>query len=288
VLRDGRVVATRSVEQLTIDEIVRLMVGRQLGAQHREASRPIGAVALRVERLTREPAVREVSFEVRRGEVLGIAGLVGSGRTELLRAIFGADRARSGAVYVNEGSPRQFHQPREAVRAGLAMIPEDRKQHGLLLDKPVRMNATLAHLAALARPRGWINLRVEHRAAEEYSDLVAVQRASVEQPAVELSGGNQQKVVIARWLMRGADVLLFDEPTRGIDVAAKQTIYRLLGDLASAGKALVVVSSDLLELMAICDRMAVMSAGRMVATFDRADFDQNRIMTAAVSGYLGR
>jgi ribose transport system ATP-binding protein len=287
VLRDGRVVETAPVESLPLDRIVRLMVGRAVAEQHDLGERTLGPVALRVEGLSRGAAVRDVSFEVRRGEILGIAGLVGSGRTELLRAVFGADRPEAGQVIV-DGRPVAIRSPRDAVRAGIGMIPEDRKAHGLLLPRPVRLNATLGRLAAVTRPRGWVAPTRERAVAERGTRQVAVHAASVEQPVAELSGGNQQKVVLARWLLRDPEVLLLDEPTRGIDVAAKATVYRLLGELAARGKALVVVSSELRELMAVCDRIAVMSAGRLVVTFARGEWTEDALTAAAISGYLDR
>ena len=288
VLRDGRVVETQPTADLPLDRIVELMVGRELVEQVDLGERAVGPVALRVEGLRRGDAVRDVSFEVRRGENLGLAGLVGSGRTETVRALFGADRPDAGRVFLGDDpAPVAITEPRDAVRAGIGMIPEDRKQQGLLLTQPVRVNATLARLDAVTR-RGWIDPARERATAERLSRDLAVQSASVEQPVLELSGGNQQKVVLGRWLLRDSDVLLFDEPTRGIDVGAKQTVYRLLGELAARGKALVVVSSELRELMAVCDRIAVMSDGALVATFARGDWTEDRIMAAALSGYLHR
>jgi ribose transport system ATP-binding protein len=287
VLRDGRIVATRASAELSADDAVRLMVGGEWSNAGARARRAAGKVALRVEDLCAGDRVRGVSFEVHRGEILGLAGLVGSGRTEMLRALFGADRAERGRVMVGDSlEPVRIDGPRDAVRVGIGMIPEDRKAHGLLLARPVRLNATLGRLATVALRGGWIDPTAERRLAVALCDKLGVQRTSVEQPVAELSGGNQQKVVIARWLARDCDVLLFDEPTRGIDVAAKETVYRLLDELASAGKALVVASSDLEELLTLCDRIAVMSAGQLVAVFERGDWTQERIMTAAFSGHV--
>lgn len=289
VLRDGRVVATQPTAALPTDRIVELMVGRELVEQIDLGERSIGPVALRVEGLRRGHAVRDVSFEVRRGEVLGLAGLVGSGRTETVRALFGADLPDAGRVFLGDDpAPVPIAEPPDAVRAGIGMIPEDRKQQGLLLTQPVRVNTTLARIGTVTKAGGWIDADRERATAERLSRELAVQSASVEQPVLELSGGNQQKVVLSRWLLRDADVLLFDEPTRGIDVGAKQTVYRLLGELAARGKALVVVSSELRELMAVCDRIAVMSDGRLVATFARGAWTEDVIMGAALSGYLHR
>jgi ribose transport system ATP-binding protein len=212
---------------------------------------------------------------------------VGSGRTETLRAIFGADPIDAGRVS-RGGPPLTIAGPKQAVRAGIGMVPEDRKEHALLLSQPVRTNMTLAVLPAFARRRWWIDDDRETRAADDLRVRLDVRSRSLDQRAGELSGGNQQKVVIARWLLRDCDVLLFDEPTRGIDVAAKVAVYRVLNDLAARGKALVVVSSELPELMALCDRIAVMSAGRLVTTLARGEWSEEAIVAAAFSEYAGR
>ena len=287
VLRDGVVVETAPTGDLPLDRVVQLMVGRSAEAPVERPERQPGEVALCVEGLCRGDAVRDVSFEVREGEILGVAGLVGSGRTELLRALYGADRADAGRVSVG-GRPVTIRSPRDAVRAGIGMVPEDRKQHGLLLARPVRVNTTLARLAAVTGPAGWIDRGREHDVAERLARQVTVQHATVEQPVAELSGGNQQKVVLSRWLLRDPAVLLLDEPTRGIDVAAKAAVHRLLDGLAERGKALVVVSSELRELMAVCDRIVVMSAGALVATFERGAWTEDQLMAAALRGYVDR
>jgi len=239
-----------------------------------------------VENLCAGERVRGVSFEVHRGEILGLSGLVGSGRTETLRALFGADRAEGGRVLAGDPlAPVLIDGPRDAVRAGIALVPEDRKAQALFLERNVRLNATLGRLATVSRS-GWIDRAADRSLAVALCDRLGVQRTSVEQPVAELSGGNQQKVVIARWLARDCDVLLFDEPTRGIDVAAKETVYRLLEELAAAGKAIVVASSEVEELLVLCDRIAVMSAGTLAAVFERGDWSQERIMAAAFSSHL--
>ncbi|MBU4460959.1 MAG: sugar ABC transporter ATP-binding protein [Verrucomicrobia bacterium] len=283
VLRDGRLVATRAAAGLAPDEAVRLMAGRDLESAN-PAPRTPGPARLRVEGLCRHGAVNNVSFEARAGEILGIAGLVGSGRTELLRAIFGADRADAGGVRIGDSPPRRFRSPREAVAVGLAMIPEDRKEHGLLMPRAIRVNATLAHLPAFRRRGGRIDRRAEALAVQAAGESMDLRSNGPEQPVAELSGGNQQKVLIGRWLMRDADIYLFDEPTRGIDVAAKATVYRLLDDLARRGKACVIVSSEMEELMAVCDRIAVLSQGRLVRTFARGAWSHERLLTAAFEG----
>ena len=287
ILRDGQMVATRPATEISLDEIVRLMVGRELGQAIQRAPKAAGTVALRVAGLRCSPAVKDVSFEARRGEILGFAGLMGSGRTETMRAIFGADRRDAGEVFLHGSSiPMRIRSPREAVRHGLALLTENRKEQGLFLPLPVRANITLMCLRRLSRFGGWIRDAQERAEAGRWANRLSLRCHSTEQRVVELSGGNQQKVVVAKWLFRDCDILIFDEPTRGIDVGTKFEIYQLLGDLADKGKAVIVVSSDLLELLALCDRIAVMSAGRLAATFHRGEWTQDKIMAAALSGYL--
>jgi ribose transport system ATP-binding protein len=286
VLRDGRLVATLPARRLDFDLAVRLMVGTNPEKELRPYARPPGPVVLRVERLSRGARVRDVSFVLHRGEVLGIAGLVGAGRTELLRAIFGADRAESGAVYVDDsGRPRRFQHPRQAICAGIGMVPEDRKTEGLLLPLSVGVNLTLARVSRLARLGGWIDRKRDSELARAIASQVQLRCRSLEQPAVELSGGNQQKVVMGRWLLREPEVLLLDEPTRGVDVAAKLAVYHLIDDLARRGKGLVIVSSEVEELTLLCDRIAVLSAGRLVRIFNRGEWSQESLLAAAFQGY---
>src|ERR1051325_4033628 len=289
VLRDGRRVATHQTTSITPAELVREMVGHDLPARQQVSERSTGEEALRVSHLRAGERVQDVSFAAHRGEILGIAGLIGSGRTETLRAIFGADPKESGEIFVGGGrQPATIREPADAVRAGIGMVPEDRKQDGLLLSQSIRVNTTLATLPRHARGGGWLDTAAETETTDSLCSRLAVRCASIEQPVSELSGGNQQKVVIARWLARNCNVLLFDEPTRGIDVGAKDMIYQLLRDLAADGKALVVVSSELTELMAICDRIIVMSAGRIAAEFLPGKWTQEAITRAAFSGYLDK
>jgi ribose transport system ATP-binding protein len=287
VLRDGRRVATHNSREVTAPDLVREMVGHDLPERKTASAATRGPVALKVRGLRAGARVRDVSLEAHAGEILGIAGLIGAGRTELLRAIFGADPTESGEIFV-AGSPKPLRvsQPADAVRAGIGMVPEDRKQDGLLLAQSIRVNTTLATLGRHVHGGGWLDTAAEIRTAESASRGLGIKCASLEQAVLELSGGNQQKVVIARWLARNCAVLLFDEPTRGIDVAAKDNIYQLLRELAAQEKAVVMVSSDLIELMAICDRILVMSAGKLVREFTPPNWSQEQITQAAFSGYL--
>jgi ribose transport system ATP-binding protein len=285
VMRDGRQVATHDAGDVTPAVLVREMVGHDLPERKKSVvERPAGEVALRVRSLHAGARVRDVSFDVRRGEILGIAGLVGAGRTETLRAIFGADSKDSGEILV-DGERVVIRSPADAVTAGIGLVPEDRKDDGLLLSQSVRVNTTLSTVWRHAR-RGWLNVDAEIRTTEAFCGRLGVRSVSHEQPVGELSGGNQQKVIIARWLARDCPILLFDEPTRGIDVAAKDTIYALLRDLSAEGRAVIVVSSDLIELMALCDRLLVMSEGRITAEFSPDGWTQEKITQAAFSGHL--
>jgi ribose transport system ATP-binding protein len=283
VLRDGRLVATRPAAELARDEIVRLMVGRPLSeAPPRPAAVP-GEVALRVEGLS-GPRYRDVSFDVRKGEVLGLAGLMGAGRTEVLRGVFGADPAASGRVFVGPGAvPARIASPTDAVRMGLALLPEDRKTQGLLLPSSVRANVTLGSLHRAAGLFGYVRPRVEDGLARPVVESLGVRARSLDQPVVQLSGGNQQKVLLGRALLQDPAVLLVDEPTRGVDVGARAEVHRLLRDLAARGKAIVVASSEIDELLVLADRIVVLGRGQVTATFRRGEWSAEAIMAAAVT-----
>jgi len=290
VLRDGALVGTYPTVDVTTQEMVRLMSGDSAVASHFESheSWSQDPVAMEVSGLS-GGIVNDVSFTVHQGERLGIAGLVGSGRTELLRLIFGADRAEAGHVLIaDDGTPRRFQHPSQAVHAGLAMITEDRKHNGLLISQPVRVNTTTPSLWNRFSKAGIVQRNDEKRAAMEMCDAMETRCTSIEQTVGTLSGGNQQKVAVAKWLVRDAAVFLVDEPTRGIDVAARHRIHRLIEKLANDGKGIVMVSSDLDELLETCDRIAVMSNGRLVDLFTRPDWSHDRIMHAAFSGYIAQ
>jgi len=285
VLRDGRHIDTRPMRELTQADIVRSMVGRDVHEGLDRERRPQGPVALHVRNMTRGNVVRDVSLDLHRGEVMGLAGLVGSGRTELLRLIYGADRKDAGDLQGNEPElALNVNSPVQAVRAGIGLVTEDRKSQGLLLPQSIRVNSTLANLGAVSRG-GWMRRAEEETEVGRLRDLLRVRSTSIEQPVAELSGGNQQKVVFARWLHRDADVLLLDEPTRGVDIGARADIYAQMDKLAAAGKALLMVSSDLRELMSQCDRIGVMSAGKLVRIFERGEWSEQLLLEAAFSAY---
>ena len=285
VLRNGRKVETLEARDATIPQIVKLMVGKELGEEYpfRGDVRP-GEEALRVEGLRPVSRPHPVSFAVRHGELVGVAGLVGSGRTEAMRALFGADPKASGRV-LRDGREVAIRRPRDAVRHGICLLTEDRKAQGLLLDMPCYVNVTLTDLARVARG-GLLQPSAERAAAGRLVEELTIQTPSVDQLARNLSGGNQQKLVLAKWLFREAEVLVFDEPTRGIDVGARYEIYALLGRLAAAGKAILLVSSDLPELMGICHRILVFSDGRITGDVPRAEFAQERILSLAYQEYV--
>jgi ribose transport system ATP-binding protein len=285
VLRDGRRISTHPARTVAPFELVREMVGHDLPERGSAADTLRELVALRVEGLCAGKQVQGVTFQVRSGEILGVAGLIGSGRTETLRAIFGADPKQKGTIHIN-GLPANIREPADAVRAGIGMVPEDRKQHALLLGHSIRVNTTLSTLARHSGFWGWLNTASEVAETLELGRRMDVRCASIEQSVSELSGGNQQKVVMSRWLARECSVLLLDEPTRGIDVAAKELIYELVRSLAASGKAVVFVSSELPELMAISQRILVMSAGRVAAEFLPHEWTPQKITEAAFSGYL--
>ena len=285
VLRDGRHLDTRPMAGLVQADIVRSMVGRDVDEDADRPLRPRGAVALSLRGMSRGTAVRDASLDVHAGEVVGLAGLVGSGRTELLRLVYGADRKDAGDVFLHGATtPARLATPVQGVRAGIGLVTEDRKTQGLLLPQSIRVNTTLANLRAVARA-GWLRADAERTLAQRLRELLRVRSDSIEQPVAELSGGNQQKVVFARWLHRDADVLLLDEPTRGVDIGARADIYAQMDRLAAAGKALLMVSSDLRELMQVCDRNAVMSAGRLVRVFERGHWSERLLLEAAFSAY---
>ena len=294
VLRNGRRIESFALSETSAPELVRLMVGRPLEA----ATHAIEADAAETASpapTKREPALRldglrtrgssyPVSFELNYGEILGLAGLVGSGRTELLRAIFGADRRHGGEIY-QDGQRVAFADPLDAVRHRVCLLTENRKEEGLVLAMPLRVNVTLTDLAQVSRA-GLLRVQTERATARHWVRELDVRSRSVEQTARELSGGNQQKLIIAKWLFRDALIIMLDEPTRGIDVGAKAEIYTLLRRLAKVGKALLVVSSELPELMVICDRILVLSRGRLVGEVHRNEFDEERILSLAYSEYL--
>ena len=277
VIRDGEVVQTLEGDEIKEGEIVRLMVGREIENLYPRAEVETGDVVLRVEGICRPGVLDDCSFEVRAGEIVGFAGLVGAGRTELARAVFGADPISSGQIEV-DGHEVKIKTPRHAIAAGIGYLTEDRQREGLAQHLPIEQNITLAHIPESFK---MIDRGQEHRTAEQRCDELDIRTPSVRQRVEALSGGNQQKVVVAKWLETEARVLFFDEPARGIDVGAKAELFRLMGDLAGDGRAVVLISSYLPELINMCDRILVLRDGRIVGEVKRSDFSQERLVALA-------
>ncbi|MEV4286958.1 sugar ABC transporter ATP-binding protein [Nonomuraea bangladeshensis] len=278
-LRDGALVATDPIGDLTPDDLVRRMVGRELESLFPKQDTTPGEVALSVRRLTREGVFTDVSFEVRRGEIVALAGLVGAGRSEVARAVFGIDRWDAGSVEV-DGRRLRPARPTAAMAAGLALVPEDRRQQGLVMDLSIERNIGLAGLAALRRGP-LISRLAERERARDWAVRLRLKFARLGDPVNVLSGGNQQKVVLAKWLARRPSVLIVDEPTRGIDVGTKAEVHRLLSELAASGVAVLMISSELPEVLGMADRVLVMHEGRLVAELDRAEASEESVMAAA-------
>jgi len=277
IMRDGERVHTGDIATTDLPTMIRHMVGRELTDMYPKAPAPIGAERLRVEGLrARGGRVRGVSFAVRAGEIVGLAGLVGAGRTELAEALFGVAPIEAGRVLI-DGVERRFRSPHDAIRAGLGLLTEDRKRTGLLLNLPVAHNVTIAALGRLLR--GFhLPLGAERRIADDYVGRLNIRTPSVRQIALRLSGGNQQKVVLAKWLYAQSQILIFDEPTLGIDVGAKVEVYRLLCELARQGAAILMISSDLPELLAMSDTLLTMRRGEITATLDPRKATQEEVL----------
>lgn len=282
VLRDGRGVGTYPTASLKIDDLIRLMVGRDLSEQYPKEEVSIGEVLLSVEHLTQGERLHDISFTVRAGEIMGIAGLIGAGRTELVRAIFGADPITAGVIRV-AGEAVTIRSPRDAIRAGIALLTEDRKGQGLILRMSTRENMTLSVLGKLTRSP-FTDQRRESSVTQHYIDKMAIKTPSQTQLVVNLSGGTQQKVVLGKWMATAPKILIFDEPTRGIDVGAKVEIYKLITQLARDGAAILMVSSELLEILGMSDRVLVIREGRAAAIINRADASEETILAYATGG----
>ncbi len=279
IMRDGAHVITAPTSTFTSDDIIRHMVGRELTALFPKGDADIGDVILDVRHLTREGVFRDVSFQLRRGEILGFSGLIGAGRTEVARVLFGIDRADAGEIRINDKIVH-ISSPNAAMRNGLAYVPEDRRQQGLVMDFSISSNMTLPILQRFSR-FGIVSRSREQGVATDYSQQLQVRSAGIDQLVKALSGGNQQKVVLAKWLITNPSILILDEPTRGVDVGAKAEVHRIVSDLASKGLAIILISSELPEVLAMADRILVMHEGRLAGAFDRAEANQENVMFAA-------
>jgi len=272
VMRDGEYIATKPVSEVTREDIIRMMVGRELTDEFPKEVFDLGDEVLRVEGLTGAGVFKEVSFSLRKGEIVGLTGLVGAGRTEVARAIFGADRIDRGQIYLN-GQPVLVRSPQDAIRQGIGLLTEDRKNQGLILGMTVRENTTLANLKSLVKIL-FVDRARERKETDKYVKELQIKTPSIEQAAQNLSGGNQQKVVLAKWLFTQSRVLIFDEPTRGIDVGAKQEIYHLMAELAETGIAILMISSDMEELLGMSDRIIVLCEGELAGEVQKENFNQ--------------
>jgi ribose transport system ATP-binding protein len=281
VLKDGRIVDTLPIGDLSEECLVRLMIGRELTDFFPPRDSRIGDVVLKVENLNAGNMVKNVSFEVHAGEILGFSGLVGAGRTETMRSIFGADRLDSGRIFLN-GKQITISRPREAIEAGIGMLPEDRKQQGVLLDLSIRVNAMMVPVNRHANVFGWISGRGEIDAVNRLSSALNLKTSSIEANASTLSGGNQQKVALMKWIASNCKVLIFDEPTRGVDVGAKVEIYRVMNELAARGVAIIMISSEMLEIIGMSDRAVVMRMGEVSGEVSGADIVEERLIELAM------
>ncbi len=282
VLRDGQKIATVLLAETSLDDLVWLIVGRCLPGKFPQTPLVAGAEVLRVEGLCREGAIHDISFTLHAGEILGIAGLVGAGGTALARAIFGADPVEAGLIWV-DGQPVSIRSPQDAITHGIGLLTEDRLEQGLVLDMSAQDNVTLAALES-AWPGPFIDHRLESDLANRYVERLGLHAAHLLQPALLLSGGTQQKIILSKWLVAHAHVLIFDEPTRGIDVGARVEIYYLLDDLARRGNGLLIASVDLTELLGLCDRILVLRRGRIVADLPRAHASKEIVLGYAAGG----
>ncbi len=281
VIRDGEYVSTLNMEETSIPEIISLMVGRKISQDQRPENRQSHhEVVLKVEGLSTPTLLQDVSFELRKGEILGFAGLIGAGRTELARAIIGADPRSAGKIFV-DGTESNIKDPADSVKAGIGYLSEDRKKFGLMLGQNVTFNVILASIPKFINKIGFFKGKPAKEITKHYIDALRIKTPSDRQFLKNLSGGNQQKVVIAKWLTEDCDILIFDEPTRGIDVGAKDEIYRLLEKLASEGKSIIMISSELPEVLRMSDRIAVMCEGRLTGIIDNKDASQQVIMEYA-------
>ncbi len=281
VMRDGTYVGTIITKDSTKEDIINMMVGRVIYEDPKTQSMvaPDAPVVLEVKNLNAGKMVQDVSFKLHKGEILGFSGLMGAGRTETARALFGADPVDSGEIYIN-GEKVTINSPRDAVRAGIGYLSEDRKRYGCVVQKTVAENTTMATMKNFMNGL-LINKKKEAEVAQQYVEALATKTPSVEQLVVNLSGGNQQKVVIAKWLTRDCDILIFDEPTRGIDVGAKNEIYKLMNKLASEGKSIIMISSEMTEILRMSDRIVVMCEGKKTGEIDIAEATQENIMNLA-------
>lgn len=282
VLRDGEYIGTEEIADTDFDKLVKMMVGRGIGKQFPERNATLGDTVIQVEELKRKGLFEDISFSVREGEIFGVAGLMGAGRTEIMESLFGFEKQDSGSVKLN-GKELRINHPSDALKAGIGFITEDRKAKGLILDASIRENVALTNMEDISR-KGVISASKEKSMVQELVQRLQVKAIDKEQEVKSLSGGNQQKVVIAKWLGIEPKVLILDEPTRGVDVGAKKEIYNIMNELTEKGVAIIMISSELPEVMGISDRIMVIHEGALAKIFDIDDADQEKVMTAATGG----
>jgi len=282
ILRDGQYIGTENIAETSFEEIVKMMVGRQLGEQFPERDHPVGDVIFEVSNLERAGYFKDISFNIKKGEILGVAGLMGAGRSEVMEVIFGFHKKDSGSIKLN-GKDLMIKHPRDAVKAGIGFITEDRKSKGLVIDASIRENIALTNLKAISSG-GIISNSMENKMVVELIKRLHVRTTGGGQEVKSLSGGNQQKVVIAKWLGINPTILILDEPTRGVDVGAKKEIYSIMNELTESGVAIIMISSELPEVLGVSDRIMVMHEGKITAFLNWDEADQERIMTAATGG----
>lgn len=280
VLRDGKFVGQRDIDKVSKSQLIQMMVNRELKEQYPRSKSKIGEEVLRVESLSVNEVLEDVSFSLRKGEILGIAGLLGAGRTELARAIFGVEHPNSGDIFV-KGENRKIPSPRTAINSGIGFLTEDRKSQGLILNLSVKQNVSLPSLTRLSRA-GIIRIKREEEEVRKFIEDLKIRTPGSEQKVMFLSGGNQQKVVLSKWLYCQVDILIFDEPTRGIDVGAKVEIYQLMNQLTDRGAAIIMISSELPEILGMSDRILVMHQGRITGEFTQVEASQEKILQCAL------
>ena len=281
VLRDGKVVETRRKDEFDIDTVIALMVGRALGHGYPKEDIPQGDVVLEVEHFSGPSGFHDISFNVKEGEIVGFAGLVGAGRTETVRALFGLDEHTEGTIKIR-GKPSKLRDVQDSIRSGIVMLSEDRRRFGIVPVRDVKENVTMASMEQFFQ-NGHLYKARERNKVKEICGRINVKMSSIDVPVSTLSGGNQQKVVLSKWMLREPEILILDEPTRGIDVGAKVEIYRLMTNLVKGGKSIIMVSSELSELIGMCDRIYVMAEGQIAGQLKRAEFSQEKIMRYAMN-----
>jgi len=282
VMRDGNVTGVVSPEDISMDGIIQLMIGRELTDMFPKRECEIGKEIFKIENLSNDK-VNKITFSVKEGEVLGFAGLVGSGRSEVMRSIFGADSKKTGKIFL-EDEIIEIDNPKDAVKAGIGLVPESRKEDGIILSMPIKKNVTMANLKKVTNSFGIIKSKKEKNIVNDLVKKLAVKTNGINSNVSDLSGGNQQKVVLAKWFNADIKVIILDEPTRGVDVGAKVEIYNLINELAKKGVAIIVILSELMEIMGICDRTAVMNQGTLNGFLDKEKFSEENIMKMAIGG----